>query len=59
MPADLVDEADFSGSTAGTIGYVQRLKPARAMLATEYSMASNIADALPEVDFVGSGNMCS
>lgn len=57
-PPDVVDEADFSGSTAGIIGYVQRLKPAKAMLVTECSMASNIADALPEVDFVGPCNMC-
>ena len=57
-PPDVVDEADFSGSTAGSIGYVQRLKPAKAMLVTECSMASNIADALPEVDFVGPCNMC-
>ena len=28
------------------------------MLVTECSMASNIADALPEVDFVGPCNMC-
>lgn len=57
-PPDVVDEADFSGSTAGIIGYVQRLKPAKAMLVTECSMASNIADALPEVDFVGPCNLC-
>jgi quinolinate synthase len=28
------------------------------MLITECSMASNIADELPEVDFVGPCNMC-
>jgi quinolinate synthase len=28
------------------------------MLITECSMASNIADALPEVDFIGPCNMC-
>ena len=28
------------------------------MLITECSMASNIADSLPEVDFVGPCNMC-
>ncbi len=57
-PPDVVDAADFSGSTAGIIGYVQQLRPAKAMLVTECSMASNIADALPEVDFVGPCNMC-
>lgn len=55
---DVVAEADFSGSTSGIIDYVHRVKPGRAMLVTECSMASNIADELPEVDFVGPCNMC-
>ncbi|MCB1357649.1 MAG: quinolinate synthase NadA [Maritimibacter sp.] len=57
-PPDVVAESDFSGSTSGIIKYVQDNKPEHAMLVTECSMASNIADALPEVDFVGPCNMC-
>jgi quinolinate synthase len=57
-PPDVVAEADFSGSTSGIIKYVTDEKPEKAMLITECSMASNIADALPEVDFVGPCNMC-
>jgi quinolinate synthase len=57
-PPDVVEEADFSGSTAGIIKYVTDEKPEKAMLITECSMASNIADALPEVDFIGPCNMC-
>lgn len=57
-PPDVVDAADFSGSTAGIIDYVTREQPEKAMLVTECSMASNIADALPGVDFVGPCNMC-
>jgi len=57
-PPDVVAEADFSGSTSGIIKYVQDEKPEHAMLVTECSMASNIADELPEVDFVGPCNMC-
>ncbi|WP_420858485.1 quinolinate synthase NadA [Marivivens marinus] len=57
-PPDVVDEADFSGSTKGIIDYVTAEKPEKAMLVTECSMASNIADALPEVEFVGPCNMC-
>ena len=57
-PPSVVDAADFSGSTKGIIDYVSREKPRNAMLLTECSMASNIADALPEVDFVGPCNMC-
>ena len=57
-PPDVVAEADFSGSTSGIIKYVTDEKPEKAMLITECSMASNIADSLPEVDFVGPCNMC-
>ncbi|MFD2740628.1 quinolinate synthase NadA [Sulfitobacter aestuarii] len=57
-PPDVVAEADFSGSTSGILEYVHREKPKQAMLVTECSMASNIADELPEVDFVGPCNMC-
>lgn len=57
-PPDVVAEADYSGSTSGIIKYVNDEKPEKAMLITECSMASNIADSLPEVDFVGPCNMC-
>lgn len=57
-PPDVVAEADFSGSTSGIIKYVSDELPEKAMLVTECSMASNIADALPQVDFVGPCNMC-
>lgn len=57
-PPDVVAEADFSGSTSGIIKYVTDEQPEKAMLITECSMASNIADALPQVDFVGPCNMC-
>ncbi|SLN45224.1 Quinolinate synthase A [Aquimixticola soesokkakensis] len=57
-PPDVVAASDFSGSTSGIIDYVTREKPEKAMLVTECSMASNISDALPEVDFVGPCNMC-
>jgi len=57
-PPDVVEAADFSGSTSGIIAYVERERPAQAMLVTECSMASNISDSLPDVDFVGPCNMC-
>jgi quinolinate synthase len=57
-PPDVVAEADFTGSTAGIIDYVGRENPASALLVTECSMASNIADAHPAVEFVGPCTMC-
>ncbi|MEQ5870932.1 quinolinate synthase NadA [Sagittula sp. NFXS13] len=57
-PPDVVAEADFSGSTSGILKYVTDEKPEKALLITECSMASNISDQLPEVEFVGPCNMC-
>ena len=57
-PPDVVAEADFSGSTKGILDYVSAERPARAMLVTECSMASNISDAHPDVEFIGPCNMC-
>ncbi len=57
-PPDVVAEADFSGSTKGILDYVSLERPERAMLVTECSMASNISDAHPDVEFIGPCNMC-
>jgi quinolinate synthase len=55
---EVVAEADFTGSTKGIIDWVHEHKPAKAMLVTECSMAANIADELPEVEFAKPCNMC-
>ena len=55
---EVVAEADFTGSTKGIIDWMYLHKPARAMLVTECSMAANIADELPEVEFAKPCNMC-
>ena len=55
---EVVAEADFTGSTGGIIDWVHRHRPEKAMLVTECSMASNIADELPEVEFAKPCNMC-
>ena len=55
---EVVAEADFTGSTKGIIDWMHLHKPARAMLVTECSMAANIADELPEVEFAKPCNMC-
>ncbi|WP_116134141.1 quinolinate synthase NadA [Tropicimonas sp. IMCC34043] len=55
---EVVAEADFTGSTSGILDWVARNRPAEAMLVTECSMASNIADALPDVAFSKPCNIC-
>lgn len=57
-PPDVVAEADFAGSTAHIQDWVTREQPKQVMLVTECSMASNISDANPEVEFLGPCNMC-
>jgi quinolinate synthase len=57
-PPDVVDEADFAGSTAAMSEYVQHRQPGRVVLITECSMADNVAVLHPKVDFVRPCNLC-
>ena len=57
-PPDVLEAADFVGSTAKMIDRVQQEKPERVLMVTECSMSDNVAAALPEVDFVRPCNLC-
>lgn len=57
-PPEVVDEADFSGSTAGMIDFVRQGKSKKVALITECSMSDNVAAIFPEVDFVRPCNLC-
>jgi quinolinate synthase len=57
-PPEVVNEADFAGSTAAMSDYVDRHKPPRVVLMTECSMSDNVAVAHPEVAFVRPCNLC-
>ncbi|MFV0526950.1 MAG: quinolinate synthase NadA [Acidimicrobiales bacterium] len=57
-PPDVLDEADFVGSTAGMIAWVGREKPAQVVMVTECSMSDNVAVEHPEVEFVRPCNLC-
>jgi quinolinate synthase len=57
-PVPVVDEADFAGSTAQMIQYVQKNRPAKIALITECSMADNVAVAFPDVEFIRPCNLC-
>jgi len=57
-PPDVIEEADYTGSTAGMIDWVRRERPARVVMVTECSMADNVQTELPGVDFVRPCNLC-
>ena len=57
-PLDVLDAADYVGSTAGMIDYVAQRKPARVLMVTECSMSDNVAAEHPDVDFIKPCNLC-
>ncbi|WP_421403388.1 quinolinate synthase NadA [Agrobacterium fabrum] len=57
-PPEVVDAADFSGSTAVMSDYVSRERPARVVLLTECSMSDNVAVHHPDVEFIRPCNLC-
>lgn len=57
-PPEVVDEADFAGSTSAMIGYIGSHRPARVVMVTECSMSDNVAQDYPDVQFVKPCNLC-
>ena len=57
-PPEVVDVADFAGSTAAMIDYVKTRRPARVLLVTECSMSDNVAAETPDVEFIRPCNLC-
>jgi quinolinate synthase len=57
-PPDVVEEADFTGSTAHMIDWVRSKRPKRIVMVTECSMADNVQAELPDVEFVRPCNLC-
>lgn len=55
-PPEVVEAADFSGSTTAMVKYVQEHKAGRYLLLTECSMGDNIAAENPDKEMV---RMCS
>ena len=55
---DVLDEADFSGSTSAMIKWVTDNQPERVMMVTECSMSDNVAVENPQVNFVRPCNLC-
>lgn len=57
-PSDVLAEADFVGSTAGMISWVEDQRPAKVVLVTECSMSDNVSVEFPDVEFVRPCNLC-
>ena len=57
-PEDVLAAADFAGSTAAMIDFVEARKPKQVVMITECSMASNVAGDVPGVQFIGPCNLC-
>ncbi|MBO6544608.1 MAG: quinolinate synthase NadA [Alphaproteobacteria bacterium] len=57
-PPEVLDEADFSGSTSGMINWVKTNRPPKVMMVTECSMSDNVAAEVPDVDFIRPCNLC-
>ena len=57
-PPDVLEEADFVGSTSGMINFVDNERPSRVVMITECSMSDNVAVEFPDVDFIRPCNLC-
>jgi quinolinate synthase len=57
-PPDVLEEADFVGSTSGMIDWVKRERPRQVVMVTECSMSDNVAAEAPETEFVRPCNLC-
>jgi quinolinate synthase len=57
-PPEVLDEADFVGSTSGMSRYVGESGARRVVMITECSMSDNVAVENPGVEFVRPCNLC-
>jgi quinolinate synthase len=57
-PTEVLELADFAGSTAAMNDYVITRKPRQVVLITECSMADNVACDAPDTEFVRPCNLC-
>ncbi|HEY5289108.1 MAG TPA: quinolinate synthase NadA [Caulobacteraceae bacterium] len=57
-PTEVLEAADFAGSTAAMSDFVITRKPRRVVLITECSMADNVACDAPDTEFVRPCNLC-
>lgn len=57
-PTEVLEEADFVGSTSGMINWVRTETPERVVMVTECSMSDNVAVESPDTEFIRPCNLC-
>ena len=57
-PPDVINSADFTGSTTGMSEYVKKNQPKKVMMVTECSMSDNVQVENPNVQFIKPCNLC-
>jgi quinolinate synthase len=57
-PPDVLEEADFVGSTAGMVRHLDQRRPPHVVMLTECSMSDNVAVQFPELNFIRPCNLC-
>lgn len=57
-PTDVLEEADYVGSTSGMLNWVRTEVPERVVMVTECSMSDNVAVGSPETEFIRPCNLC-
>jgi quinolinate synthase len=57
-PPDVLDVADFVGSTAQMSRFVETRRPKRVLMVTECSMSDNVAADVTDVEFIRPCNLC-
>jgi quinolinate synthase len=57
-PPDVLEEADFVGSTSGMINHVGATRPERVVMITECSMSDNVQAEYPDIMFVRPCALC-
>jgi quinolinate synthase len=57
-PPEVIDEADFAGSTSAMSNYVGKHRPARVVMVTECSMSDNVSVEFPDIEFIRPCNLC-
>jgi len=57
-PPDVLEEADFVGSTAGMIQWMRDEQPRQVVMVTECSMSANVAAESPHTEILRPCNLC-